>query len=92
MRKLYFAVPSIIAALSISPAFASGGAQCENTSGEWLSHEAISTMATEMGYDVRRVETDDSCYEVYAFDQSGRRVEIYMHPVTGVVVKVEHDS
>ncbi len=92
MYKILFVVPMIAAALSLTPAYASGDAKCENTSGEWLSHEAIGAKAAELGYEVRKVETDDSCYEVYALDENGGRVEIYMHPVTGAVVKLETKS
>jgi hypothetical protein len=31
---------------------------------------------------VRRVKVDGGCYEVYALDEKGERVEAYFHPKT----------
>ncbi len=56
-----------------------------------MSIEAISAKATEMGYDVRKVEVDDGCYEVYGI-KDGVKSEIYFHPVSAEVVKVKLDD
>ena len=37
---------------------------------------------TADGWKVRQVKTDNGCYEVYGFDSTGRRVEIYFNPKT----------
>jgi hypothetical protein len=37
---------------------------------------------TEKGWKVRRIKEDGGCYEVYATDEKGERVEAYFHPVT----------
>jgi hypothetical protein len=36
----------------------------------------------EKGWQVRRIKEDGGCYEVYALDETGQRVEAYFHPVT----------
>jgi hypothetical protein len=41
-------------------------------------------------YKVFKVTTGN-CYEIYGQDEKGQRVEIYFHPITGVVVE-EHKS
>lgn len=58
----------------------------------WMTKEAVKTKATEMGYDVRRIKVDDGCYEAYAINQQGKKVEVYFHPVTAEVVKSEVDD
>jgi hypothetical protein len=76
-----------------SPAFASGKPECGNAAREqWLTEDAIRTKATELGYQVRRVEVDDNCYEVYAIGRDGAKVEAYFHPVSGALVRAKKDD
>ena len=42
-----------------------------------------------MGWDVRRVRTDDGCYKVYARDAQGRRIEAEFDPVTLDLIEIE---
>jgi hypothetical protein len=71
---------------------ASDDANCGNTSGEWMSRDAASSLMAGKGFDVRRVKREDGCYEVYAIDKTGARVEIYINPVTGEIVKTKIKS
>lgn len=66
--------------------------KCGPVSGEWMSKDAAKTLATEKGFDVRRVKRDDGCLEIYAIDKDGIRVELYMHPVTGEIVRTKRKS
>ena len=69
-------------------ALASGDdAYCGKTSGQWMSKDAAKNKAADMGYDVRRIKREDGCYEIYAIGKNCARVEIYMNPVTGTIVK-----
>ena len=83
-----------VAAFALAlPAAATGDdVKCGNTSGEWMSTDAAEAKVAEMGYEVRRVKSEDSCYEVYAVGKDGQMVEIYMNPVTGDIVKTENKS
>lgn len=58
----------------------------------WMSKEDIKVKATEMGYDIRRIKVDDGCFEAYATDRQGKKVEVYFHPVTAEIVKTEIDD
>ncbi len=89
--KKFFILSAAALTLAISaPANASGDAYCGQASGNWMSIDAVKAKAAGMGYDVRRVKREDGCYEVYAIGKNGGRVEIYMNPVTGKVVKVKN--
>jgi hypothetical protein len=44
-----------------------------------------------MGYEVRKVDEEDGCWEVKG-TKEGKRVEAYFDPVTGEVVKVKGES
>ncbi|MHA1570517.1 MAG: PepSY domain-containing protein [Alphaproteobacteria bacterium] len=76
------------------PAFASGGDDSCGTlpDGPQLSVQEIADKAGALGYDVRKVKREDNCFEVYAIDENGARVEIYMNPVTGAVMKTKKES
>ena len=91
-KFLIMAAASMTLALT-APAFASDDDNyCGKTSGQWMSKDAAKTKAAQMGYDVRRVKREDGCYEIYAIDKNGARVEIYMNPVTGTIVKTKNKS
>lgn len=71
------AAAGIVAA---GPAFASEG--CTAPVAQWQPREALQQKLTAEGWEVRRIKTDDGCYEVYAIDAEGRRVEAYFDPQT----------
>ena len=53
-----------------------------------LTDELYATaMLKEKKWEVRNVKVDGGCYEVYAIDDKGERVEAYFHPVTLEPVK-----
>ena len=64
-------------------AMATGLATCDSGEEEtWQSQEALEELLTEQGWKVRRIKVDGGCYEVYALDDKGERVEAYFHPQT----------
>jgi hypothetical protein len=48
----------------------------------WQSEEALKQKLTAQGWSIRRIKVDGGCYEVYAVNDKGQRVETYFHPVT----------
>lgn len=94
MHKIIaIAAASLMAAATLPAHASSDDVLCgRQAGGQQLSAQDITAKVTEMGYDVRKVERDDTCYEVYAIGKNGARVEIYMNPVTGSVVKIKKKS
>jgi hypothetical protein len=74
--------------LSAAPAMASSE-RCETPMSEWQSPEALQQKLSEDGWDVKRIKTEDGCYEAYAIDEQGRRVEAYFDPKTFEVVELK---
>lgn len=76
----------IIACLASSAALASGECPLRSKdSGEraqWQSQDKLRDQLTHDGWQVRRVKVEGACYEVYALDKSGHKVEAYFHPKT----------
>jgi len=93
MKKSLILVISSMVLVFSSPAFASEGDEsCGATSGEWMSQDAVKAKVSEKGYEVRRLKREDGCYEAYAITKDGARVELYINPVTGMIVKSKNKS
>jgi len=77
-------IAAAILAFAVAPAAqATGLTTCnsEPKSG-WQSQDKLKTKLTGEGWNVRRIKVDGGCYEVYAINNKGERVEAYFHPVT----------
>ena len=91
MQKIIITIVAATFAATI-PAAASSK-NCGNAAqDQWLSIADITTKATGMGYKVRQVKVEDGCYEIYALDKNGNRVEAYFNPVTAEVVNTKTDD
>lgn len=62
---------------------ATGLATCDSgpTSG-WQPQAKLESDLKAKGWQIRRIKVDGGCYEVYALNDKGQRVEAYFHPVT----------
>jgi hypothetical protein len=66
-----------------SGASATGLATCNSgPQSGWKSEDALRKKLTDQGWQIRRIKIDGGCYEVYAVNEKGQRVESYFHPVT----------
>ena len=66
-----------------SAAGATGLATCNSgPQSGWQSDELLKKKLMDMGWQIRRIKVDGGCYEVYAVNEKGQRVESYFHPVT----------
>ena len=91
MQKIIITLVAVTFAAAV-PAAASSK-NCGNAAqSQWLSIADITTKATGMGYKVRQVKVEDGCYEIYALDKDGKRVEAYLNPVTAEVVETKLDD
>jgi hypothetical protein len=52
----------------------------------WQPQEKLEKELTDKGWKIRRIKEDGGCYEVYAIDPNGKRIEAYFHPLTFDVV------
>jgi hypothetical protein len=68
---------------SAGAAHATGLATCDSgPRDKWQPQAKLEQMLKDKGWQVRRVKEDGGCYEVYALDDKGQRVEAYFHPLT----------
>lgn len=77
---LFVVAAGLLAAVS---AHATGLATCDSGPREtWQAQEKLEQILKERGWQIRRVKIDGGCYEVYAINEKGERVEAYFHPKT----------
>lgn len=92
---MHFSVKAtaIVAALALSgPALADGMDNCTTEpESAWKTLDEVSAMAVEQGYEVRKIEKEGTCYEVYGL-KDGKLWELFYNPVTGEVLEAEEKS
>jgi hypothetical protein len=94
MHKLLI-VPTLAFAIAAAAgaAFASDDdARIDVPRDKWLTIAQITEKFTSQGYDVRQVKVEDGGYEIYAIDKDGKRLEAYVNPATGELLKSETDD
>jgi hypothetical protein len=92
LKTLPFAA-LVLALAAAAPALAEDKASCGDAPrDQWLTQDAIKAKAEGLGYEVRQVKVENGCYELYAIDKNGARIERYLNPVTGEPVNVEEDD
>ena len=78
--KRLIAIAGFAAATS---AQATGLATCDSGKPDtWQPQAKLEAMLKERGWQIRRIKIDGGCYEVYALNEKGERVEAYFHPLT----------
>lgn len=84
MQTTFYRILSLILiGLAASSAFAHGDVQCaKHAKEEWRPHTELLQKFLAQGWQVRRVEATQTCYEVYAKDVQGKRVEAFFDPKT----------
>jgi hypothetical protein len=81
-----------VAVLTVPLATAAiAGPKCtEEPQSKWLSEQQMTEKFTALGFrdNVKRLHVSGGkCWEIYGTDKSGRKVEVYFHPITGVIVE-----
>jgi len=69
----YGFLPSVASADEIS---------CNTPMDQWQKPDALQTKLEKQGWKVKQIKTEDGCYEVYALDENGKRVETFFDPST----------
>ena len=69
-----------LVAMTGTPALASN--DCNRPQSEWQPREALQKQLEAAGWQVRRNKIDAGCYDAYAIDTNGRKVEVYFAPKT----------
>lgn len=83
MKNIVLCAALAASAFIVPAAQATGLATCDSgPADKWQRPSALEKKLTAMQWKVSRIKTDGGCYEVYALNEKGQRVEAYFHPLT----------
>lgn len=89
--KLLLATLALGAAVA-APSHATGLATCDSgPQSGWKPQADLEKQLKDQGWKINRVKIDGGCYEVYAINEKGDRVEAYFHPLTLKPVPTSRD-
>lgn len=81
----------VIGLAGSAQSFATGLATCDSGSEDtWKSQDELKQQLVDKGWEIRRIKIDGGCYEVYALNEKGERVEAYFHPQTLEPVPIDN--
>lgn len=90
MKKLLIAA-AILSTLAAGAAQAEENRSCTDAAKDkWMTQDAVKAKAKSMGMDIRRIKLEGSCFEVYAIDSKGAKIEGLFNPATGEMVGNEN--
>lgn len=76
-----------LAILALVPAGAAlASDRCSVPEAEWRPQAELESTLTGKGWTISNVKKEDGCYEVYAKDEKGARVEVFIDPKTFEIV------
>ena len=64
-----------IATIVASPAFAAGACSTAPQT-QWKPQSTLESMLQSQGLTIRQIKVENGCYEVYATDKSGKRMNL----------------
>jgi hypothetical protein len=83
MKRVSPAIAGLFALSLSGTVFATGLATCDSGPQEtWQPQAKLEELLKSKGWEIRRIKVDGGCYEVYALDEKGQKVEAYFHPKT----------
>lgn len=91
MRKLLMTA-ALLAGVATTGVALADDDDCNVPMANWQSREAAQKMAEAQGWTVRRIKTDDGCYEIKGIDAQGRTIEVKIDPGTLAIVKMKYED
>lgn len=65
---------------------------CDAPMADWQPRSAVQRMAESRGWIVRRIKTDDGCYEIKGRNANGDEIEVKVHPATLEILDMETED
>ena len=90
--KTYLMAATLLAGFGAAGMALADDDDCRVPMAKWQPREAVQQMAEAQGWTVRRIKTDDGCYEIKGRDSDGREIEVKVDPATLAVVDFEYED
>jgi hypothetical protein len=74
MQRLLLA--AVVSACALTPVLAADSSCSSAPKSKWQPQAKLETLLTQQGLKVVRVKVENGCYEVYAVDGGGKRVNV----------------
>ena len=58
----------------------------------WMKPDVVRQKVAALGYKDFSLAVEDGCYEAKTVDEDRNRIEVYLHPTTGQVVKIKKED
>jgi len=91
VKKLVTAA-TLLATAGAGGAVLADGKQCFVAMSDWQPRPAVQAMAEARGWTVRRIKTDDGCYEIKGRNAKGREIEAKVDPSDLSIVDIEYED
>ncbi len=81
-------VATMVVVVASSAAWA--GPKCDTPQEKWMKEDDFRKKVEAQGYDIKTFKVSSGkCYEIYGFDKSGKKVEIYFDPASAAVLETK---
>ncbi|SHF43607.1 hypothetical protein SAMN05444273_10645 [Litoreibacter ascidiaceicola] len=90
--KKYLMATTLLIGLGAAGVVLADDDDCRVPMANWQPREAVQKMAEAQGWTVRRIKTDDGCYEIKGRDATGREIEVKVDPATLAMVEFEYED
>ena len=85
MKQLILASATLLIATG-----AIAGPTCSVPEDKWMKEADFKAQIEKQGYRIKTFKVSKGkCYEIYGFDQSGKKVEIYFNPETAAILEAK---
>lgn len=92
MRNTILASAAVMALVMSAAPVHADSYRCNAPMTEWQPRENLQQKLESEGWKVKRIKTEDGCYEVYAFDKDGKRTEAYFDPKSLQMLRKKSDD
>ena len=76
MKRIVTTLSILTMITAAGPAFAAGSACSSAPKSSWKSEATLKSNLKKEGLKVRRIKQESGCYEVYAVNKSGKRINV----------------
>lgn len=84
----FLIVPILVMSGIVAPMQALADVHCSVPMTQWQPRAAVSKMAADRGWTVRRIRIDDGCYLLIGTDAKGQKIAVKINPGTLAIVQI----
>lgn len=91
MKNKTLSLTAISLLVSLAAGTAAASDLCDVAEADRQPMDALQSKLEADGWQIKKIKVDEGCYEAYAINSDGQRVEAYFNPQTFELIKSEID-